>query len=217
MATDRSFRLRYRTSPDAPRAISRVLRRDRSLGERIVFFFLGFCGIAVGAILGVAILLLVVAVLGAAAFAIFGGPLMLLSERFGTSIEYYARFLIPMPVFTFCLVFVLRRLRRILQASALREEEEPMNVELDVDGKGIISRTDRSASIFAWNAVRRVEFDARYVFLFVSRRSALVVPRSAFADTADSEQLIELARKKREDSGLPAEFRCEWVSTDALS
>jgi len=86
----------------------------------------------------------------------------------------------------------LRRLqaRRIYSWNAIADLE----IGLQINAIGVHTTMPGRSSQTQWSAVRGMKLTATHMFLTVSRREAIVVPRRAFASEAAFETVVSLAR-----------------------
>lgn len=66
-------------------------------------------------------------------------------------------------------------------------------MELSLDDAGVHVSTSRGKQALRWSAVLKVRRDRTAVYLFLSRRAALIVPIRAFASRADLESFLDFA------------------------
>jgi len=96
----------------------------------------------------------------------------------------------------------IKTVRRMLSEGEGRGLLGKCTLSIAVDGSRVVRETGEST--FAWCAVDRIVTAERYVYIYVGATSALVIPKSAFADPAGCEWFVERARAWHEAALRPA-------------
>jgi hypothetical protein len=69
-------------------------------------------------------------------------------------------------------------------------------IEMSFQESGIRVKTSKGSQAVGWGAIAKVRSDGPNVYLFLSRRSALIVPKRAFTTQADVISFLDLARRQ---------------------
>lgn len=84
---------------------------------------------------------------------------------------------------------------------------------LSIDPAGLSAKTSADESRYPWQTMYSLEEDAGYLFLFISRNSAFIVPKRAFATLNEAQTFLDTARRfweAQRGQPLPAEDSNIW-------
>lgn len=89
---------------------------------------------------------------------------------------------------------------RILAWTKFRKMPAQMQrIEMTLEGTGIRVVTPSVNQMVKWSAIARIRRDRQAIYLFLSRRAALIVPLRAFSTQADVVSFLDYARQHTGD------------------
>lgn len=204
-----AFRICFTTASDQSDALTRILRKQRSLPERGLIALFAVLGWVVGLLF---MLLLPIGV-GIVLLGILGAPIEYVSNRLGPEFGMPARFIIFVPAITIVLILIFRWIRRVVRLNMIIEAN-PVDVIFEIDSRGVIEIEKDSSSIYTWAAIPKILYDENNIFIFIDQRRAFVIPRAAFDEPADADRLIGLAQRSISQRVDSPPFRSEWLTSD---
>jgi hypothetical protein len=77
-----------------------------------------------------------------------------------------------------------------------RSDTAGVEITLDITADGVAAAIASRASRVAWSAITRLVETPDHLFLLLSRREALVIPRQAVGDPADYDNLVGFIRAR---------------------
>lgn len=204
-----AFRICFTTASDQSDALTRILRKQRSLPERGLIALFAVLGWVVGLLF----MLLISIGVGIILIGILGAPIEYVSNILGPEFDLTVRFIIFCPTITIVLIFIFRWIRRVVRFDMLIEDQS-VDVILEIDSRGVIEIEKNSSSIYTWAAIPKILYDENNIFIFIDQRRAFVIPRAAFDEPADADRLIGLAQRSISQRVDSPPFRSEWLTLD---
>jgi hypothetical protein len=143
--------------------------------------------------------------------AVFGlmvcsGIWYLADQKRGTPLR---TFLDLLPLFSFVPIYLLyfpwayrRKLRQTIESMTGegRNRELFSRHRIVISPEGVTDSSELGQTSTAWRAVERVVTTEAHAYIYINALAAVIVPRRAFADAAEFEKFVRIAREHQENA-----------------
>jgi YcxB-like protein len=85
-------------------------------------------------------------------------------------------------------------IRRVVSIASDKNPNFQRNMKYEIQAEGLAAESDLGTSTLHWSAIQHMDEDTRYIYLSLPGTSTILIPKSAFSNTAEQQAFVTALR-----------------------